>query len=175
MGKGQFLCGMAQAHPEWNFLGLERYDSVVMRAVHRLRPAQLPNVHLLRGAAEDILDLFAPGELQRIYLNFSDPWPSKGHAKRRLTHPDFLERYRRVMSADAELHLKTDNRGFFEYSLLVFSALGLRLRSLSLDLHAQEPADNVRTEYEELWASRGYPIYRVTCAWPEDETAREPG
>jgi tRNA (guanine-N7-)-methyltransferase len=163
MGKGQFVMGMARQNPDVNYLGMERADSVAVRALQRLQAEPLPNVRLVLGCATGLEVAFAEGEVDRLYLNFSDPWPKKAHAKRRLTHVDFLERYRKVLAPGAELHFKTDNRGLFEFSLAHLSQHGWRFESVSLDLHAAEPEDNVRTEYEEAFAAEGHPIYRLVA------------
>lgn len=161
MGKGQFVLGMARQHPDVNFIGMECYDSVAVRALQRVLEDPPPNLQLVRGNALDLLDLFEAGEVDRLYLNFSDPWPRKAHAKRRLTHRTFLERYQTILAAGAEIHVKTDNRGLFEFTLQHLNEHGMAFEALSLDLHAAEPEDNVRTEYEENWSAKGYPIYRL--------------
>jgi len=163
MGKGRFLTGLARQSPEVNHLGMEKFDSVAVRALQRLQADPLPNVRLALACASTLDEAFAPGELDRIYLNFSDPWPKKAHAKRRLTHPTFLERYRRALAPAGALHLKTDNRGLFEFTLLQLSQENWRLERVSLDLHAQEPEDNVRTEYEAAFAAEGHPIYALVA------------
>lgn len=163
MGKGQFVMGMARRNPEVNFLGMERADSAAVRALQRLQADPLPNVRLVQGCASGLDACFAEGEVDRLLLNFSDPWPKKAHAKRRLTHVGFLERYRKVLAPGAELHFKTDNRGLFEFSLAHLSQHGWRFDTVSLDLHAAEPEDNVRTEYEEAFAAEGHPIYRLVA------------
>ncbi len=165
MGKGQFVTGMAKQCPEVNFIGMEKYDSVAVRALQRLVEDPLPNVRLVRACATGLETYFEAGEVARLYLNFSDPWPKKAHAKRRLTHVSFLDRYRKVLGPGGELHMKTDNRKLFEFSLEHLSQHGWRLESVSLDLHAREPEDNVRTEYEEAFAAEGHPIYRLVATF----------
>jgi len=161
MGKGQFVQGMARLHPDVNFIGMECYDSVAVRALQRVLEEPLPNLQLVRGNALDLADIFDAGEVDRLYLNFSDPWPRKAHAKRRLTHRNFLERYRAMLVSGAEIHFKTDNRGLFEFTLQHLNEYGMTFEELSLNLHAEEPEGNVRTEYEENWSAKGYPIYRL--------------
>ncbi|HJV91641.1 MAG TPA: tRNA (guanosine(46)-N7)-methyltransferase TrmB [Holophagaceae bacterium] len=163
MGKGQFVMGMAQANPGINYLGMERATSVAVRALQRLLADPRPNVRLVLGCASELDSCFAEGEVDRLLLNFSDPWPKKAHAKRRLTHAGFLGRYRTVLAPGGELHFKTDNRGLFEFSLAHLSQHGWVLDDVSLDLHAAEPEDNVRTEYEEAFAAEGHPIYRLVA------------
>ncbi len=163
MGKGQFVMGTAQLNPEINFIGMERADSVAVRALQRLLALPLSNVRMVAGCASNLEEAFAEGEVDRLLLNFSDPWPKKAHAKRRLTHVDYLDRYRKILAPGAELHFKTDNRGLFEFSLAHLSQHRWVLDTVSLDLHAAEPEDNVRTEYEEAFASEGHPIYRLVA------------
>ncbi|HJW33478.1 MAG TPA: tRNA (guanosine(46)-N7)-methyltransferase TrmB [Holophagaceae bacterium] len=163
MGKGQFVMGMAQLNPEANYIGMERMDSAAVRALHRLLAQPLPNVRMVVGCASKLEEGFAEGEVDRLLLNFSDPWPKKSHAKRRLTHVDFLDRYRKVLAPGAELHFKTDDRRLFEFTLEHLSQHGWRFESVNLDLHAAEPEDNVRTEYEEAFACEGHPIFRLVA------------
>jgi tRNA (guanine-N7-)-methyltransferase len=163
MGKGQFICGMADRQPEANFLGLEKYDSVALRALQKLKANPRQNILLIRGEAENIHTYFAPGEVARIYLNFSDPWPRKGHEKRRLTHVAFLEKYRIVLAPGGEIHIKTDNRSLFEFTIQHLNQHGLIFERIVLDLHVDEPQDNVRTEYEESRSASGATIYKLVC------------
>lgn len=165
MGKGQFVTGMARRNPEVNFLGMEKYDSVAVRALERHLEDPLPNVRMLRACATGLETFFEAGEVDRLYLNFSDPWPKKAHAKRRLTHVGFLERYQAILAPGRELHMKTDNRSLFEFSLTHLSQHQWRFLEVSLDLHAREPEDNVRTEYEEAFAAEGHPIYRLVATF----------
>lgn len=118
MGKGQFVRGMARRNPEINFLGMERVDAAAVKSLQRLLSEPLGNVRLLRACASTLETCFAAGEVDRILLNFSDPWPNKGHAKRRLTHPLFLQHYRTVLAPGGDLHFKTDDRGLFEFTLV---------------------------------------------------------
>jgi tRNA (guanine-N7-)-methyltransferase len=163
MGKGQFIYGMSCQMPGVNFLGLEKYDSVAFRAMQRLLIAPSPNVLLVRGEAEHLADYFAPNEIGRIYLNFSDPWPRKGNIKRRLTHKEFLDKYRSILAPGAEIHLKTDNRFFFEFTVQHMNDYGMKFEHISLDLHAEEPEGNIRTEYEMSKSATGSLIYQLIC------------
>ncbi|MCL1892836.1 MAG: tRNA (guanosine(46)-N7)-methyltransferase TrmB [Holophagaceae bacterium] len=163
MGKGKFICEMSHSFPEVNFIGLEKYDSVALRALQRLIASPRPNVKLIRGEAENLLEYFSSSELNRIYLNFSDPWPRKGNAKRRLTHCDFLDKYRNILVNDGEIHLKTDNKTLFEFTLQHLNEYGMKFDHINLDLHAQEPEDNVRTEYEVSKSATGAIIYQMIC------------
>lgn len=161
-GKGQFIIGMALANPEVNYVGIEHFDNVIVSALEKVIEADKPaNLRLLRGNGANLEGLFQEGELDRIFLNFSDPWPKSRHAKRRLTHESFLARYEKVLKQQGEIHFKTDNRKLFEYSLVSMSAYGMILQDVSLDLHAEMPEDNIMTEYEEKFSAKGQPIYRL--------------
>jgi tRNA (guanine-N7-)-methyltransferase len=162
-GKGQFICGISEQMPNINFLGLEKYDSVLLRALQKLTAAPRRNVFLLRGEAENLLEYFDAGEIGRVYLNFSDPWPRKCNMNRRLTHVKFLDKYRFVLAPEGEIHIKTDNRGFFEFTLTQINEYGMKIDYINLDLHAQEPECNVRTEYETSRAAGGATIYGLVC------------
>lgn len=159
-GKGRFITEMAKANPEINYLGIELQESVIVTALDRLIEAELPNVKLLNINAMELPKVFAKGEVERIYLNFSDPWPKKRHEKRRLTYKSFLEIYEEVLPSQGEIHFKTDNQGLFEYSLMSFSAYGLLLKYVSLDLHNSDFEGNIMTEYEEKFSQKGNRIYR---------------
>lgn len=159
-GKGQFIAGMAERHPDVNFLGIELGKSIIVMAGSKVKKAGRENVALLHVDAADLNELFADNEIAAIYLNFSDPWPKKRHTKRRLTFHTFLEQYRHILQPEGEIVLKTDNQGFFEYSLVSFSQFGLTLKEVNLDLHSVEESDNVMTEYEEKFSAKGQPIYR---------------
>jgi tRNA (guanine-N7-)-methyltransferase len=159
-GKGQFIANMAKQHPEINFVGLELAKSVIVRAIDKVKEKEVTNVRLINGNAENLLEFFAENELDTIYLNFSDPWPKSRHEKRRLTYHTFLERYKKILKPDGKLILKTDNQGFFEYSLVSFSKFGIILDEVTLNLHAIGDPLNVMTEYEEKFSKKGQPIYR---------------
>ncbi|KKB37547.1 tRNA (guanosine(46)-N7)-methyltransferase TrmB [Bacillus thermotolerans] len=164
-GKGQFVTEMAKAHPDVNFIGIEVYESVMVTALDRLIEAELPNLKLLNVDAENLTDYFEKGEVSRVYLNFSDPWPKKRHAKRRLTYKTFLKRYEDIMPASGEIHFKTDNQGLFEFSLMSFSEYGMLLKFVSLDLHNSDFEGNIMTEYEEKFSAKGQRIYRAEAAF----------
>ncbi|MDR0499365.1 MAG: tRNA (guanosine(46)-N7)-methyltransferase TrmB [Holophagales bacterium] len=163
MGKGQFICGMSDLLPDVNFLGLEKYDSVLLRAMQKSIEVPRQNVFLLRGNAEYLSDYFADNEIDRIYLNFSDPWPRKSNKKRRLTHSDFLDKYKKILIDNGEIHLKTDNRNFFEFTLQHMNEYGMKFDHISLDLHSEEPDCNVRSEYEVSRSAAGFLIYQLIC------------
>ncbi|WP_313891531.1 tRNA (guanosine(46)-N7)-methyltransferase TrmB [Psychrobacillus sp.] len=161
-GKGQFVVGMAKQNPHINYIGIESYDSVIVSALENALEAQpLPNLRLLKVNGVHLENYFAKNDVDRVYLNFSDPWPKIRHAKRRLTHEGFLKIYESVLVDQEEIHFKTDNRGLFEYSLTSMSAYGMLIKDVSLDLHANMPEDNIMTEYEEKFSAKGQPIYRV--------------
>lgn len=159
-GKGQFVTEMAKAHPNVNFIGIEAYTSVIVSALDLLIEAEVPNLKLLNVNALKLNEFFADGEISRIYLNFSDPWPKNKHEKRRLTYQDFLKMYESILVDGGEIHFKTDNQGLFEYSLISFSHYGMKLNYISLDLHKSDFEGNIMTEYEEKFSSRGNRIYR---------------
>jgi len=161
MGKGGFINEMARLNPDVNFIGIELYDSVLMRALEKLVENPLPNLRLLHADARNLREVFAPEEISKIYLNFSDPWPKTRHAKRRLTHESFLAVYKEILVTDGKLQLKTDNRSLFEYSLASFNHYGTIFSDVSVDLHADPEAypDNVMTEYETKFHGKGQPIY----------------
>ncbi|MFS0864499.1 tRNA (guanosine(46)-N7)-methyltransferase TrmB [Fredinandcohnia sp. 179-A 10B2 NHS] len=159
-GKGRFVSGMAKANPEINYIGIELSDSVIVAALDRAIEAEIPNLKLLNVHAKNLRDYFEKGDVDRVYLNFSDPWPKTRHEKRRLTYKTFLQMYEDILIDDGEIHFKTDNRGLFEYSLRSFSEYGLLLTYVSLDLHKSDFEGNIMTEYEEKFSKMGYPIYR---------------
>lgn len=163
-GKGQFVLGMAQQNPDINYIGIELFDSVIVCALEKIEAANKPsNLRLLKVNGEDLEKFFAKNDVDRVYLNFSDPWPKVRHAKRRLTHEKFLKLYENVLVDNGEIHFKTDNRSLFEYSLVSMNAYGMALNYVSLDLHVNMPEDNIMTEYEEKFSKKGQPIYRLEC------------
>lgn len=166
-GKGRFITGMAKQNPEINYIGIELFDSVIVTALETVlaEDGGIPNLRLLRVNANELESFFEKGEVDRLYLNFSDPWPKTRHAKRRLTHESFLKLYETVLPANGEIHFKTDNRGLFEYSLTSISEYGMLLKDVSLDLHANEPEWNIMTEYEEKFSKKGQPIYRLEAQY----------
>lgn len=160
MGKGTFVNGMARLHPDVNFIGIEKYTSVIVSALDLTLEQDLPNVRLLNIDANTLPEIFEQGELAQIYLNFSDPWPKNRHEKRRLTHESFLAMYESVLVKGGEVHLKTDNQGLYEFSLESFSRYGMIIKNISLDLHKSDIKGNVMTEYEQKFSSQGNRIYR---------------
>lgn len=165
MGKGRFLMDMARLHPEINYIGIEMYDSVLLRAIQRREQQEepLPNLFFLRMDARELPEVFAPGEVEKIYLNFSDPWPKERHAKRRLTSREFLARYQQILKPEGRVEFKTDNRALFEFSLEEIREAGWETEAVTWDLHHDEKLvqGNVMTEYEEKFSSMGNPIHKV--------------
>ena len=164
-GKGAFVSGMAKANPEINYIGIDIQKSVLSYALDKVLATDVPNIKLLWVDGSDLTDYFEEGEIDRLYLNFSDPWPKKRHEKRRLTYQSFLATYQQILPENGEIHFKTDNRGLFEYSLVSFSQYGIKLKGVWLDLHASDFEDNVLTEYEQKFANKGQVIYRVEAAF----------
>ncbi len=164
MGKGQFITRMASMHPDRNFIGIEKYSSVLIRALEkREQMTDLHNLYFLRMEAEDLPQVFAPGEAAGIYLNFSDPWPKDRHAKRRLPSKEFLARYDQILAPEGRIEFKTDNRDLFKFSLEQAEEAGWTVEQLTWDLH-HDPAmmeENVMTEYEERFSAKGNPIHKV--------------
>ena len=172
-GKGRFTCETAKAHPDVLFVAVERVPDAMVMAMERAKELDLRNVFFLDADAAILPDLFAPGEVDRIYINFCDPWPTKRHAKRRLTHRGFLLRYRAVLRERGEIHFKTDNAPLFAFSLEEFPAAGYELHDVTDDLHADGP-QGVMTDYEEKFHAQGVPIHRcvaVRAALPEGAVA----
>lgn len=160
-GKGGFICELASRHPEINFLAVEVYANVLVSACEEAQERGLTNLHFLSGNAEYLTRFLPPHSIEKLYLNFSTPFPKKRQATHRLTHPHFLEMYREILTEDAHVIQKTDGRVFFQYSLEQFSQCGYTLEDVSLDLHADEIEDNIVTEYERKFIEQGLPIYRV--------------
>lgn len=167
MGKGRFLMDLAEQNPNIEYIGIERYTSVLLRAVQKMNDLQLPNVHFLCVDAANLPDIFALGEVDRIYLNFSDPWPKDRHAKRRLTSHQFLDRYNQILTADGHLEFKTDNQDLFTFSLDEINNSDIwHLDAFTRDLHHDEMMNcgNIMTEYEEKFSSLGNPICKLIAS-----------
>ena len=169
VGKGDFLTELAAQSPDVNYVGLEMQQGVLYFAARKAAERGLKNLRLVVFDAARLTELFAPREVDRIYLNFSDPWPKARHAKRRLTSPLFLARYRTVLKADGELRFKTDNMGLFDYSLETMAAQGWQLSDVTHDLHALGEADNIMTEYERKFSARGAKIGRLVARPPVEQ------
>lgn len=160
MGKGTFIYNNALKYPNVNFIGIEKFDSVLARAIQKLEDTDLPNLKLIRMDAQDIENVFYQ-EIDTIFLNFSDPWPKNRHEIRRLTSPIFLAKYDKVFKDSKVIIQKTDNRKLFEYSVMSFNNYGYKIEELSLDLYSDDIKENIPTEYEKKFASKGERIYRV--------------
>lgn len=162
MGKGQFLMQMAALNPDINYVGIEMYSSVLLRAVQKMEENPIGNLRFIRMDAREIEDVFAPGEVSRIYLNFSDPWPKDRHAKRRLPSRQFLARFDRILKADGNLEFKTDNKDLFAFAEEEVEPAGWHIDAITYDLHHDTIMNqgNVLTEYEEKFSSKGNPIYK---------------
>jgi tRNA (guanine-N7-)-methyltransferase len=176
MGRGQFLATMARLHPEVNYIGIEKYSGVLYKAAKKCAIAadDLDNVVLLCMEAGDLCDVFAKGEISKIYLNFSDPWPKQKHARRRITSRCFLDIYREALTPEGELELKTDNENLYRFSLKEMEAAGWKLAAASEDLHndIERQEGNVTTEYEERFLAQGKTIYWCRMAKGEKDGIR---
>ena len=170
-GKGSFACGTAAANPDINLIAMERVSDVACLALEKAeaaRDTRPDNLRFLIGNAENLTEWFPPHSIDCLYLNFSDPWPKAGHAKRRLTHRLFLERYQTVLKKGGILRFKTDNVGLFDFSLEEFAAMGLEMTDLTRDLHNSPLNEgNIMTEYERAWSEKGFPIHAVTVKFKE--------
>ena len=170
-GKGNFVTGMAKLYPDVNFIAIEKVEDVIVMAMEKARDAGLTNVLFMDMDAERIEDFFEFGEIERIYLNFSDPWKKNKQAKRRLTHKNFLDRYKKVLREGDYIWFKTDNRNLFEFSLNSFAQENYKLENITLDLHNSGFEGNVVTEYEQRFLDEGAPIYRleaVNLGWKDE-------
>lgn len=165
MGKGRFIMEMAARNPQVNFIGIERYSSVLLRALQKRAELELPNIFFMCVDAKALAEIFEPGEIEKIYLNFSDPWPKDRHAKRRLTSPDFMKVYDQVLCGDGTVEFKTDNQGLFAYSLEAIPEAGWRIDAFTEDLHHSPMAEgNVMTEYEMKFSAMGNPICKLIAS-----------
>lgn len=169
-GMGKFITTLAQQNPHINYVAIERDKNVMIRVLDKVREHNLTNIKLLCNDAVILTDYFRQGEVDRIYLNFSDPWPKKRHAKRRLTYRSFLALYQQILREDGELHFKTDNRGLFAYSLESMSQFGMYFTKINLNLHQEDEGDNIPTEYEHKFAEKGSRIYRMEAKFHSKQT-----
>ena len=160
MGKGKFLYTLAAENPHVNYIGIEKYSSVLLRAIQKMEEKELPNLRFIRMDAEELTEVFGEGEVDRIYLNFSDPWPKDRHAKRRLPSGQFLMRYDKVLKPDGRLEFKTDNRALFDFAMEELPVAGWKAEAVTYDLHHDEKllSGNIMTEYEEKFSAMGNPI-----------------
>ena len=173
-GKGSFVAGMAKMYPDINFIAIEKVEDVIVMAMEKAAAAELENVIFADIDAQVLADIFEKGEISRIYLNFSDPWKKNKQAKRRLTHKNFLDKYKQVLNEGDYIWFKTDNRKLFEFSLNSFCMENFKLENITFDLHNSGFEGNVVTEYERRFVDEGAPIYRleaVNLGW-EDKRDR---
>lgn len=160
-GKGKFACELAKRDPNVNVLAMEKVANVIVAASENAKNENLTNVKFLHGGAEYLEKFIEPQSIERIYLNFSCPYPKNSYANHRLTNARFLKSYAVILKKGAEIHQKTDNMHFFEYSIEQFSDFGFTIKNISLDLHSSDFEGNIETEYEHRFASQGFPIYRL--------------
>ena len=165
MGKGTFITTLAANNPDINYVGIEKYSSVLLRAVEKQDELQLPNLRFIRMDAEAICEVFGEGEVDRIYLNFSDPWPKDRHAKRRLTSRQFMARYDVILKPDGQVEFKTDNKDLFDFSLEEIKEAGWELPVVTFDLHNDSVLNegNVMTEYETRFSQMSNPICKLVA------------
>lgn len=165
MGKGKFLMELAEKNPDINYVGIERYSTVLLKAIQKQELLKLPNLYFLREDAQKLAEMFEKEEVGRIYLNFSDPWPKDRHAKRRLTSPRFMAVYNQILRAEGVVEFKTDNRQLFEYSLQAIPEAGWEIDWHTFDLHHSDyGTDNVMTEYEAKFSAQGKPICKLSAS-----------
>ena len=167
MGKGKFITEMAMNNPDINYIGIEKYSSVLIRAVEKRRELEIDNLFFIRMDAVEIEDAFEKGEIDRIYLNFSDPWPKDRHAKRRLTSRQFFERYDKILKDDGIIEFKTDNKDLFDFSLEEVKETKFKVINYTYDLHGDTDAEiyrgNVTTEYEDKFVGKGNKICKLVA------------
>lgn len=164
-GKGAFVTGMAKMYPNVNFIAVEKVEDVIVMAMEKTISLGLNNIRFVSLDAERIEEFFEKGEIERIYLNFSDPWKKNKQAKRRLTHKNFLDKYKNILNNGDYIWFKTDNRKLFEFSLNSFAQENFKLENITLDLHASGFEGNVITEYEQRFLDLGQPIYRLEATY----------
>ena len=162
-GKGKFICEMSEKYPDINFVAIEVVKDVMVIAMEKAQPLELSNLRFIIVDANNLADYFEKGEVERIYLNFSDPWKKRKQAKRRLTHKNFLDIYKKILKNGDFICFKTDNKALFEFSLNSFAQENFKMSQICFDLHNSDFEDNVMTEYETKFSEQGMPIYRV-CA-----------
>lgn len=170
MGKGKFLHTLAGQNPDINYIGIEKYSSVLLRAIQKSEEEEFSNLLFIRMDAEEITEVFAQGEVDRIYLNFSDPWPKDRHAKRRLPSEQFLNRYDVILRQGGRIEFKTDNRALFDFAVEELKKTGFRAEKVTYDLHGDKEMceGNVMTEYEEKFSAAGNPIYKYVICRKEE-------
>ncbi len=166
MGKGRFLMALAKENPLINYIGIEKYSSVLLRALQKMEEEPLENIRFIRMDAESITNIFQKGEIGKIYLNFSDPWPKDRHAKRRLTSRQFFSRYHAILQQEGHVEFKTDNQDLFDFSLEEVKEAGWKLDGHTRDLHQDHVMNkgNIMTEYEERFSAMGNPIFKLIAS-----------
>ncbi len=164
-GKGRFITETAKQNPDINYIAIEKVEDVLVMAMEKATQNELTNVVFMDMDAEKIEEVFEKGEIERIYLNFSDPWKKNKQAKRRLTHKNFLDRYKKVLNSGDFIFFKTDNRALFEFSLNSFAENDFKMRNITLDLHNSGFEGNIMTEYEQRFFEQGMPIYRLEATF----------
>lgn len=162
-GKGRFIAETAKLNPDIRYIAVEKVSNVMVLAMEKAVNAEVTNLRFMRGNFQILAESFPDKSVDRIYLNFSDPWPKKGYAKRRLTHGGFLEIYKRILKDDGEICFKTDNRELFDFSLESFPENGFSLSEVTFDLHSSGFEGNIMTEYEERFSQMGFPICRLVA------------
>lgn len=170
MGKGKFIMALAKQNPQINYVGIEKYSSVLLRGLQKMEEEPLENIRFVRMDAENICEMFDRDEVSRIYLNFSDPWPKDRHAKRRLTSRQFLALYKNILKSGGLVEFKTDNMGLFDFSLEEVKEASWVLESFTRDLHHDESMNrgNIMTEYEEKFSAKGNPICKLVASLPDN-------
>ncbi|AIO19643.1 tRNA (guanine-N(7)-)-methyltransferase [Candidatus Izimaplasma bacterium HR1] len=168
MGKGQFVYTLAKQNPHINYIGIEKFDSAIVKALLKILDEPLDNLYLLRADAIDLKELLDVNTVERVYLNFSDPWPKDRHQKRRLTSKRFLAYYEDLLVKNGEVHFKTDNIVFFDYSVESIKEYPMNIKYLSYDLH-QENVENIMTEFEEKFSQKGFKINKIICTFKEEK------
>ncbi|MCF7926942.1 MAG: tRNA (guanosine(46)-N7)-methyltransferase TrmB [Candidatus Izimaplasma sp.] len=168
IGKGKFIYEHAKNNPHINYLGIEKYTSVIVRALEKQLEEPLDNLYLIRTDAKDLNDLFKQNSFSRLYLNFSDPWPKNRHRKRRLTHKNFLKMYEKLLVKEAELHFKTDNIDLFEFSVEELEAYPMNMLYISRDYHSEYENEIVTTEFEKRFKKQGKKIHKLTAKFKEE-------
>lgn len=162
MGKGKFIMELAAANPGINYIGIEKFSSVLLRAVEKSKQIELSNLYFIRLDAEYLVDLFDKDDIERIYLNFSDPWPKERHARRRLSSKEFFHKYNQCLKKEGTVVMKTDNRVLFDFSLGEVKLAGWELKEVTFDLHHSDYLEgNVMTEYEVKFVANGNPIHKL--------------
>lgn len=164
-GKGRFITETAKNNPDVNFIAIEKNLDVLVLAVEKVKEAGITNVKFVPGDANVLSEFDTISKCEIVYINFCDPWPKNGYRKRRLTHENYLSLWEKLLVKGGSVHFKTDNKALFEFSLNSFSDYGMRLKNITLDLHSSSFEGNVMTEYEELFSSKGNPIYRCEASY----------